>query len=262
MLLLTSTSDIIRVVTDVGSTDIEVHASWALNAAGVVSVGRENTASITTATTTTVVAAPGSASQEKNVKHLSFRNNSVTSTIITVEHFDGTTAETLWKCTLLAEESAVFDATGRWTHYDSNGGECVQDANFATAAQMETGTSLVTLVAPGRQHRHPGHPKVWCKVGVVADISGAYNMTSVTDTGAGRATFNIATDFSSANYALIATIEKVNTTLTVTNLKHANIRNATPAAGSVEVECYDGTAATAVQEDPLNYHIIGCGDQA
>lgn len=262
MILLTSVLDILRIVTT-ATADIEVHASWALNAAGTITLGRTNTASITTATTTPIVAAPGGASQERNVKHLNIRNNHGSTTCtVTVEHFDDTTAETLFKCSLLAGESLVFDKTGRWTHYAVDGGECAMDANFATDAQMETGTSLVTLVAPGTQHRHPGHPKVWCKGGIYADIQGAYNMTSMTDTGAGRATFNIATDFSSADYALIGTIEKLNTTLTVTNLKHCNIRNATQAAGSIEIECYDGTATTAVQEDPAAYHITGCGDQA
>ena len=260
MFFLTSTSDIIRVVTS-ASADIEVHASWLLNAAGTITIGRTNTASIVTGTTTTIVAAPG-ASEERNVRTLNLRNNhGATACTVTIEHYDGTTAETLFKCNLLAGEALTLDSRGVWTHYDSNGGEYPLSANFATVAQMEAGASLVTLVAPGTQHRHPGHPKVHCKVGVYADIRGGYNMTSVTDTGAGRATFTINKDFSSADYALIATVEKVNTTLTVTNLKHCNIRNATQAADSIEVECYDGTATTAAQEDPAFYHIIGCGDQ-
>lgn len=261
MLLLTSILDVVRVITDVGSTDIEVHASW-LNLAGTtVTPGRTNTASITTATTTTVVAAPGAA-EYRNVRHLNIRNNSAVTTVVTVEHTDTVTAETLMKCTLLTLESLVLDATGRWTHYNSTGSEYPRSANFATVAQMEAATSLVTVVTPGTQHRHPGHPKVWCRCGVLGDVQASYNMTSVTDTGAGRATFNIATDFSSADYALVATVQRDSTALAVTNLKHCNIRNATQAAGVIEIEVYDGTATTAVQEDPTAYFIVGVGDQA
>lgn len=260
MLILASTSDIVRVVTD-ATADIEPHASWVDNAAGTITVSRTNTASITTATTTTVVASPG-ASTQRNVKHLSLRNNHASTTCnVTVEHFDGTTAETLMKVALLAGEALVLDQTGKWSHYDANGGVYPDRGNVATQAEMEGATSTTTVVTPGRQHFHPGHPKVWCKCGVTGNVLASYNMTSVTDTGAGRATFNIATDFSSVDYAWLATVERTSTTLTVTNLKFCNIRNATQAAGSIEVEVYDGTATTAVQEDPTAYHVTGLGDQ-
>jgi len=52
MLILSSTSDIIRVVTS-AAADVDVHASWVDNASGTITPGRTNTAPITTATTTT-----------------------------------------------------------------------------------------------------------------------------------------------------------------------------------------------------------------
>lgn len=57
MLLLTSTSDILRVTTGTATTTIEIHASYIDNASGTITPGRTNTR-ITTATTTTVVASP------------------------------------------------------------------------------------------------------------------------------------------------------------------------------------------------------------
>jgi len=122
MLLLTSTSDIIRVITG-SSADIEVHASWVDNNAGAITPGRTNTASITTATTTTVVAAPAS-SVQRNVKHLSLSNNhgSVSSSVA-VEHFDGTNAVELREVVLLPGENLTLDDAGNWKHCDSNGGE-------------------------------------------------------------------------------------------------------------------------------------------
>lgn len=120
MLLLTSTADLVRVVTS-AAADIEVHASWVDNLAGAITPGRTNTASITTATTTTVVASPA-ASTQRNVKHLNIYNNHASiSCVVTVEHTDGTTAEVLWEGTLAPSESIVFSDSGLWLFYDALG---------------------------------------------------------------------------------------------------------------------------------------------
>jgi hypothetical protein len=122
MLLLTSTSDIIRIVTG-AAADVDVHASYVDNAAGTITPGRTNTAAITTATTTTIVGSPA-ASTQRNVKHINITNSHATaSTQVTVQHFDGTTSEDLMGVTLLAGENLIFDETGNWTHRDIQGGE-------------------------------------------------------------------------------------------------------------------------------------------
>lgn len=118
MLLLTSTSDIIRVVTASAVTTIAVHASWIDNNAGTITPGRTNTA-ITGATTTTVVASPAGSTQ-RNVKLLVISNNHTSSScFITVQHYDGTTSVDLEAVTLLAQESIVFTEEGEWFHYDA-----------------------------------------------------------------------------------------------------------------------------------------------
>jgi len=88
MLLLTSTSDLVQVVTAQAVTT-DVHASWVDNAAGTITPGRTNTA-ISGATTTTVVASPG-ASTQRNLQTLVVRNKHASSSVtVTVQHFDGT----------------------------------------------------------------------------------------------------------------------------------------------------------------------------
>lgn len=120
MLNLTSTSDIVRVVTG-SASQIEVHCSWVDYASGTVTPGRTNTPHITTATTTTVVAAPA-ASTQRNVKHINITNDHASqSCAIAIEHYDGTTAIELFGCILLAGESAIFGEEGQWIHYSSNG---------------------------------------------------------------------------------------------------------------------------------------------
>src|SRR4051812_30412845 len=120
MLLLTSTSDILRVVTG-SAADVRAHASYVDNAAGNITPGRTNTAAITTAATVTVVGSPGS-SVQRNVKRLNIRNAHATqATTLDIQHFDGTTSESLWSGTLLAGESVIMDQNGVFTVYNSQG---------------------------------------------------------------------------------------------------------------------------------------------
>lgn len=122
MINMTSTADVIRVTTATAA-QIEVHASWVDILAGAGTLGRTNTPHITTATTTTVVAAPA-ASTQRNVKHLNITNDHASaSCTVTVEHFDGTTAIELMAFTLLPGENMIFNEEGRWAHRDQNGAE-------------------------------------------------------------------------------------------------------------------------------------------
>jgi hypothetical protein len=120
MLLLTSTSDKVQVITDAAGA-VKVHASWVDNLSGTITPGRTNTASITTAATTDVVASPA-ASTQRNLKKLSVRNTHASvSQNITVQHTDGTNVEEIWKGQLAAGEGVVLDAVGGWTLYDLTG---------------------------------------------------------------------------------------------------------------------------------------------
>ena len=122
MLILASTSDLIRVVTS-AAAQIEVHASWVDLNGTTVTPGRTNTPYITTATTTTIVGSPAS-STVRNVKHLNITNDHASASCnVTVEHTDGTTAIELIAFTLLPGENMLFNEEGRWAHRDSQGAE-------------------------------------------------------------------------------------------------------------------------------------------
>lgn len=121
MLLLTSTSDIVRIVTG-SASDIQVHASYVDNNAGTITPARTNTA-ISTAATTTVVPSPG-ASTQRNVKALQITNNHATvATTVEVQHFDGTISSKLMGVTLLPGENLGLREDGSWVHRDTQGGE-------------------------------------------------------------------------------------------------------------------------------------------
>jgi hypothetical protein len=155
MLLLTSTSDIVRVVTG-SATTVAVHASWVDNASGTITPGRTNTA-ISTATTTTVVGSPG-ASTQRNVKHLNVRNtHASTATTVDIQHFDGTTSVSLWMGTLAAGEMVKLDETGDWVSFNSvglnktatNAGGILRNTSTATSsAAFATDTYLAGSSIP------------------------------------------------------------------------------------------------------------------
>ena len=89
MILLTSTSDLIKLVTSSAANSIDVHASYVDLNGSTVTPGRTNT-KITTATTTNIVGSPG-ASTQRNLKGLYITNNSTgTNCTVAVQHFDGT----------------------------------------------------------------------------------------------------------------------------------------------------------------------------
>jgi hypothetical protein len=119
MLLLASTSDLLRVITAQAVT-VDVHASWADLNGTTVTPGRTNTP-ITTSATTTVVASPAS-STYRTVKTLTIRNRHASSANdVTVVHTDGTNAMELIKCTLSAGDALHYDEHQGFTVRDSIG---------------------------------------------------------------------------------------------------------------------------------------------
>lgn len=120
MLLLTSTSDIIRLVTSAAVSTVTVQTSYVDNASGTITPGRTNT-NITTATTTTIVGSPA-ASTQRNVKGVHVTNNNATASLfVTVQHFDGTTSTDIIGVTLLPGENLIMDSNGTWAHFDTQG---------------------------------------------------------------------------------------------------------------------------------------------
>lgn len=261
MLLMTSASDLVRVVTDTGTVDIQAFASWVDNVSGTITPGRTNTASITTATTTTIVAAPGSG--QRSVRHINIHNNHASTACgVTVFHTDGTNQVDLTPVIALAAgETLVYGENGIWVLYDPTMKPYMGLGPVATQAEMEAGTSLTTMVTPGRLHYHPAACKFWVDTSPGNVNNASYNVTSVLDTAAGITVITIATDFSSVNWCCQAAIESTSDTLTVTNLKFVRVGLADQAAGTVTIEVHDATAITAVMEDPTSWYVCGYGDQ-
>jgi hypothetical protein len=140
VLLLTSTSDLLTVVTGQAVTAIDVHASWMDYASGpTITPGRTNTASITTATTTTVVGSPA-ASTQRNVKTLNIRNRDASASCdVTVKHTDGTNNLELIKATLGAGETLEYLEGVGWFK-PTFGGATYKNAFLTTPTSISAAT--------------------------------------------------------------------------------------------------------------------------
>lgn len=264
MLILNGATDKLQVVTD-SAADIEVTRSFTKVTSGTPSYDGAPLASITTATTTDVIAAPGSSNQIF-VSGLGFFNNHGSSSCkVTVQRTDGTNTVNVagGKALLLAGESLLCDAAGYWTHYDSNGAAYPAIGNAATQGDMETAAATDRFVTPAVVHYHPGVCKCWGKAnGAGTSLIVNYNVSSITDTGTGRLTVNIGTDFSSADYAAVTSLQSVSTSLAVANVDNGGLlANTAVTAGTFEIWNYDDTATTHVAQDPLNYFWACFGDQ-
>lgn len=259
-MILDGANDKIQLVTDAAG-DIEVSRSWVENNAGALTPGGGPLASITSATTTDLVAAAG-ASKQRSVREISAHNNHASQAVTcTFQRYDGTNTVTLKKVVLAAGESIVYGENGIWVYYDPQGKPYMGLGPFASQADMEAGTSLTLAVSPGVVQFHPSACKFWVKTQPGGVNSASYNVTSVSDTAAGITVVTIATDFSSANWCCQATCESTSDTMSVTNLKFVRVGLADQAAGSVSIEVHDGTATTAVLEDPTSWFVCGYGDQ-
>lgn len=129
----------------------------------------------------------------------------------------------------------------------------------ATQAQMEAASSAVVYPTPSTQHFHPGHPKCWAYVSVsggTPTLTSSYNITSITDNATGDLTITIATDFSSASWCALVSVEDDTTPKNAATACWVRAL----AAGTVQLN-YSNEDADALR-DPASWHFVGFGDQA
>lgn len=154
--------------------------------------------------------------------------------------------------TVLTADSTVSPTGLKWAAVSSG-------LSAATQAEMETASSTTVAVTPGRQQYHPSAAKFWVKfngTGTPA-IGASYNFTSITDLGAGNYTMIIATDFSSANYAILATCDKLSGASSTSTLM--TCCTYTVSAGQFGLQTFNllGTLS-----DSDGVYVAGFGDQA
>lgn len=149
--------------------------------------------------------------------------------------------------------SGLTTATTRTVTVPDANGTMLLNGDIASALDMETATSLTTLVSPGRQHFHPSAAKVWGQItvsGGVPSLAASYNVTSIADTDVGRCTVTIANDFSSATWASSVTILGGGASNTFAQFS-------SKGSGSFILRSISLADAFA---DPAGYDFVGFGD--
>jgi len=164
MLLLTSTSDLVRLVTSAAVSTIEVHTSYVDVNGTTITPLRTNTL-ITTATTTTIVGSPA-ASTQRNVKAIYCTNDSVgSSCTVSIEHTDGTNVVELMSFILLPGENLGYREDGSWVHRDAQGAEYPPSGlgsyNGRSVGFMKAGTAADAVGYWYCTAKDAGFPGAW-----------------------------------------------------------------------------------------------------
>jgi hypothetical protein len=147
---------------------------------------------------------------------------------------------------------AITTSTFRVTIKKADG-TAVTAPTVASQSTMETATNNTNMVTPLAVNWHPGVAKAWVKADASGNVLASHNITSVTDTATGRITVTIATDFSSANYAVVASVSQAGAVI-----RWPYLLNSAIAAGSFEIQNRDTAGAAA---DPDAWYAACFGDQ-
>lgn len=146
---------------------------------------------------------------------------------------------------------------------DSAGLETKVTTKSASQAQQETGTATDVYVTPSVQKHNPTHPKAWAKItgGATPILAAHSGFSSVSRPALGRILLTMSTAMATSDYAIMVTVERASTLLTVANTLQCSVRNATPTTTTFELECYDNTATTNLAVDPTAWYVTILGDQ-
>jgi hypothetical protein len=118
MILLTTTGESVEVVTG-GAGAVDYIVSWVDITTSALTPGSGDGA-ITTATTTTIVAAPG-ASTSRQIKGITIRNTDAAANAVVVRKDNSGSSREFISATLALDESLHFTDTEGWVKIDANG---------------------------------------------------------------------------------------------------------------------------------------------
>lgn len=130
----------------------------------------------------------------------------------------------------------------------------------ATQNEVEAGTSTTLAITPARQQYHPSAAKGWINFNGSATIASraSYNVSGITDNGAGTWNVQWDVDFSSANYEVQTTGQTIAGTLvSIINVDSTDL----PATTDVGVVCYSFNGVSIVLYDSPYVFVAAHGDQ-
>jgi hypothetical protein len=162
MLLLPTTSDSLELVTS-AAVAVDYVASWADHSSSGVAASA-GTGQVSTATTTTIVAAPG-ASTQRQIRGLTLRNAGSADVTVTVQAKPSGTARTIVKAAIQPGETLAYSDGRGWYSLDSAGRERTQRSDASTAGYAVWAHKVgAAPEAAGIWHSHhasTGTPGTW-----------------------------------------------------------------------------------------------------
>lgn len=161
------------------------------------------------------------------------------------------------------------DSAGAYAYLTMGNGLAITgttlDVSVATQSDQETASSTTAMVTPGRQQYHPSAAKAWFKsTGTTSQtLQANYNITSLSDDGVGLVGVTIATDFSGAQYAIVAALQ-----IRASNAPAvASVTGATsdiPTAGAFQLTLNNGSGTASDLSSTgttAGVHCVAFGDQ-
>ena len=148
-----------------------------------------------------------------------------------------------------------------WTFYNSSG-QRLQSFGFAAAtqAEMEAASSTTAYVTPGLTQTHPGVAKAHGYTDGDSSgggtLTGAYNISAVTNDSTGRYTWTWDTDFANANSTMIAGINETTAAGTADADRAGNTAGAGKTSTFVQMHVTDGDTLGS-----LPHYVVAYGDQ-
>lgn len=153
----------------------------------------------------------------------------------------------------------ISEGSGNWrcvTYFTSASGAIVSDASdtvkgrieIAIQSEMETASSTVLAVTPGRQKFHPSAAKAWTQFTSAGVVNGSFNTSSITDTTNGQWTVIYTVPFSNTAYSAHFSLNNTATTL-MPGLS-------TQSENGCALVARD-TAGTTTDTSPLNFAAFG-----
>jgi hypothetical protein len=170
MILLTSTSDLLRVVTSSTSNlDVQVSAMDMEPSGSGRPTGYRLNTQVSSATTTNICGNPASGFI-RTVKTASLRNKGSSANIVTVVHTDGTTAVEVIEATLAADCSLLYHEGAGWWVTDNQGRAVVQ--NMPNAGTVVSDADTITRLTGDVTNNN-------ASANTIADVTGlSFSVTS------------------------------------------------------------------------------------
>lgn len=143
--------------------------------------------------------------------------------------------------------NSVFEA------YGSSWSNLLTGDAAATQSNLQSETNEVTFARPDRMKYSPGVAKAWAKVtfsGGTPSLAAAYNVSSITDNGAGNTTLNFTNAMATSDYAVSVVMFGVNAAVGLISMCEVSAMT----TSGVTIKTYNPSASNNVNTVAVDFN--------